>query len=290
MKPVAAAIVALLAAPHAVQATDVPIAIVAAQNVYGEVAAAVGGDHVDVESIVVSAEADPHDFEPPASVARAVSDAGIVVMNGAEYDHWMERLLDSSTRPDRIVIEVSELIGAGEGDNPHLWYDPRSMPALAAALSETLSDIDPAHADDYASRHNAFVGSLDKLTQKISDIRTRFAGAPVTATEPVFGPMADALGLEMRNTEFQRAIMNETEPSARQIAAFEDDLKSGQVKVLFYNKQVVDPLTERLLAVAHAADVPVVGVTESLPDGSTFIEWMTDQLDATERALAAPSS
>lgn len=290
MKPSLIAVAALFAATFPARATDLPILIVAAQNFYGEVASTVGGDRVTVENVVVSADADPHDFEPPASVARAVADAGVIVMNGAEYDHWMERLVEASVHPDRVVIDVAGLIGAVEGDNPHVWYDPRAVPALAGALAETLSTIDPAGADGYASRSNSFVESLDELTQAISEIRDNHAGTPVTATEPVFGPMAAALGLEMRNEEFQRAIMNETEPSAQQIAAMQDDLRNHKVKVLFYNSQVVDPLTEQLLAVAAEADVPVVGVTETLPPGMTFVEWMTGQLGATARALAAPGS
>lgn len=280
----------LIAFPFTVQAADVPIPVVAAENFYGEVAAAIGGDRVSVESVVVSAEADPHDFEPPASVARAVADARIVIMNGAEYDHWMERLVDASDTADRVVIDVAGLVGAVEGDNPHLWYDPRAMPAFAAALAGELTSLDPEGAAEYKSRSNAFVASLQELNQKIETIRDRHAGVPVTATEPVFGLMAEALGLDMRNEDFQRAIQNESEPSARQIAGLEADIRDGEVKVLFYNSQVVDPLTERLLAAAQESGVPVVGITETMPEGGSYVGWMLDQLDATEKALSAPSS
>ncbi|MCB1494472.1 MAG: zinc ABC transporter substrate-binding protein [Bauldia sp.] len=280
----------LLAMPVSARAADLPIPIVAAENFYAEVASAIGGDRVSVESVVVSAEADPHDFEPPASVARSVADARFVVMNGIEYDHWMERLVEATDAPDRTVIEVSTLIGAKEGDNPHLWYDPRAVPALADALAGALSAADPDGRAGYQSRKKAFLATLQPLDEKIGDIRGRYAGAPVTATEPVFGLMAEALGLEMRNVDFQRAIQNETEPSARQIAEMEADLRDHRVKVLFYNNQVVDPLTERLLATAEEAGVPVVGVTETMPVGATYAGWMLDQLDATERALSTPSS
>ena len=280
----------LLAMPVSARTADLPIPIVAAENFYAEVASAIGGDRVSVESVVVSAEADPHDFEPPASVARSVADARFVVMNGIEYDHWMERLVEATDAPDRTVIEVSTLIGAKEGDNPHLWYDPRAVPALADALAGALSAADPDGRAGYQSRKKAFLATLQPLDEKIGDIRGRYAGAPVTATEPVFGLMAEALGLEMRNVDFQRAIQNETEPSARQIAEMEADLRDHRVKVLFYNNQVVDPLTERLLATAEEAGVPVVGVTETMPVGATYAGWMLDQLDATERALSTPSS
>ena len=128
------------------------------------------------------------------------------------------------------------------------------------------------------------------IAARVAELREKYSGAPVAATEPVFGYMADALGLKMQNQRFQTAIMNETEPSPRAIAEVEDDLRSGRAKVLFYNSQVVDPLTERLLALAGEAGVPVVAVTESMPHGKTYVEWMLDQLDATAKALAAPAS
>jgi zinc/manganese transport system substrate-binding protein len=128
------------------------------------------------------------------------------------------------------------------------------------------------------------------MTEKVEALRTRYAGTPVVATEPVFGLMAEALSLDMLGADFQHAVMNETEPSGRSIAEIEDDLRSGRAKVLFYNEQVVDPLTERLLSIARDANVPVVAVTESMPQGDTYVGGMLDQLDATDRALAAPAS
>ncbi len=290
MKSAFAAVAVVFAFSSPAKAGDLPIPVVAAENFYGEVAAAVGGDRVAVESVVISAKTDPHDFEPTPSVAQQVAEARIVILNGAGYDHWMERLVEASDRPDRTVIDVATLVGAVEGDNPHLWYDPRAVPALAAALAKSLTAMDPDGAAGYESRRKDFVASLQALNQKITEIKDRYAGTPVTATEPVFGLMAQSLGLGMRNDDFQRAVMNETEPSARQIAAFEDDLKNSKVKILFYNSQVVDPLTERLLALAKQAGVPVVGVTETKPPGATYAQWMLDELDATAKALAAPSS
>ena len=128
------------------------------------------------------------------------------------------------------------------------------------------------------------------MNQRIAALRDRYAGTEVVASEPVFGLMAEALGLKVLGEDFQHAIMNETEPSARAIAEIEDDLRSGRAKVLFYNSQVVDPLTERLLAVAEEANVPVVAVTESMPAGKTYVGWMLDQLDAAAKALATPAS
>jgi zinc/manganese transport system substrate-binding protein len=284
------AFAAALAAPLGANATELPIPVVAAESFYGEVATAIGGDRVTVENVAISPDADPHDFAPPPSVARAVADARLVIMNGLDYDHWMEALLEASPEGDRVVLDVGALVGAHEGGNPHLWYDPRAVPALAGALTAALSAADPDGAAQYQIRFNDYADSLDELDEKIAAIRERFAGTKVAASEPVFGLMAEALGLEMLGEEFQQAIMNETEPSARAIAEVEDDLRSGRAKVLFYNSQVVDPLTERLLATASDAGVPVVPVTESMPVGKTYVGWMLDQLDATAKALAAPAS
>ncbi len=269
---------------------ETPIRILAAQNFYAEVATAIGGDRVSVETIAMPAGADPHDFEPSPSVARAVSDATIVLFNGADYDHWMENLLESTERPDRTVIEAASLIGAREGDNPHVWYDPRTLPAVADAVASTLAKLDPADAAAFETRKVAFLAMLGPIQQKVASIRQRFAGAPIAATEPVFGYMADALGLTTGNADFQAAIMNETEPSTKDVAALESNLRDHNVKALIYNTQVTDAMTEQLLTVAKEADIPVVGVTETRPDGKTYPEWMLDQLDALDKALAGQSS
>jgi zinc/manganese transport system substrate-binding protein len=279
-----------VASTVAASAADGAVRVVAAEAFYGEVAAAIGGDRVSVESVAISPDADPHDFAPPPSVARAVADADLVVMNGLDYDHWMEHLLEASPDDTRSVIEVAALLAAQPGGNPHLWYDPRAVPALAEALAAELSARDPEGAAGYAERLADYRASLSRLSDTIAAIRDRHAGTAVVASEPVFGLMAEALGLDMLGEEFQRAVMNETEPSARAIAEVEDDLRSGRAKVLFYNRQVVDPLTERLLAIAAEGNVPVVAVTESMPEGATYLDWMLGQLDATERALSAPAS
>jgi len=271
-------------------ATDLPILVVAAEGFYGEVAAAVGGDRVAVATVAMSPDADPHDFSPPPSVARSVAGAGLVIMNGLDYDHWMEHLLEASPDDARVVIDVASLVGAEPGGNPHLWYDPRTVPALAEALTTAFSTLDPAGAGQYQEHLSTFIASLEPMNDRIAAIRQRYAGAEVVASEPVFGLMAEALGLKMLGEDFQHAVMNETEPSARSIAEVEDALRSGRAKVLFYNSQVVDPLTERLLAAASDAGVPVVAVTESMPPGDTYAGWMIDQLDATAKALAAPAS
>jgi zinc/manganese transport system substrate-binding protein len=267
-----------------------PISVVAAENFYGALAAAIGGDKVVVTSILSSPDQDPHLFETSPSTARGVAGAKLVILNGADYDPWMEKLLGASKADGRMVVNAAGLVGKKAGDNPHLWYDPATMPAVAKAVAAALSAIDPSGASGYEARRAAYVAALAPVTAKIAGIRQRFAGAPVTATEPVFGYMADALGLDMRNKGFQMDVMNETEPSAREIAAMEADLKDKKVRALFFNAQVSEPMTEHLKALAEQSGVPVVGVTETMPSGVVFADWMLGQLEAAEKALAGPSS
>jgi zinc/manganese transport system substrate-binding protein len=192
----------------------------------------------------------------------------------------------ASPRAGRVVINVANLVGKKSGDNPHLWYEPGTMQALALALANIMSEIDPAHAADYVARQQAFQSSLAPLHQKIAEIRATYDGTAITATEPVFGYMAAALGLLMRNERLQLAVMNDTEPSARDIAAFENDLRTQRVKVLIFNKQAITNLTKRMLDIAQRAKIPVVGVTETQPAGVSYQDWMLMQLNELQKALA----
>ncbi len=270
---------------NAAAAGQGPVSIVAAENFYGNVAQAIGGAQVRVSSILSNPNQDPHLFEADVSTARQVSGADIVIENGAAYDPWMDRLLAASPNSGRSVIVAATLVGREAGDNPHIWYDPATMPAVAKALAAELTRRDPGNSELYRDRLSAFLLSLQPLQEKIATLKREYGGAPVTATEPVFGYMAEALGLEMRNTRFQLAIMNDTEPSASAMAAFEKDLRHREVKVLFYNSQVTDDTTRRFLNMARQSGVPVVGVTETMPAGVNYLSWMVSQLDALQRAL-----
>jgi zinc/manganese transport system substrate-binding protein len=262
-----------------------PIAVVTAENFYGDVAEQVGGSTVKVTSILTNPDQDPHLFEASASTARALSEARIVIYNGADYDPWMVKLLSAARAEGRAAIEVATLVGKRAGDNPHLWYDPPTMPALAKALAAALAKIDPAHRADYEQRRDTFIASLKPIDDKIAELRQRYAGTPITATEPVAGYLTEAIKLEMRNQRFQLAIMNDTEPSASEIAAFQRDLKTRAVKVLLYNNQTSEELTERMRALAKQSGVPAVAVTETEPKGKTYQDWMLSELAALETAL-----
>ena len=281
----AAAAALSLAAPAFAQAATVNV--VAAENFYGDVATQIGGSHVAVTSILSNPDQDPHLFEASPKTARALQHAQVVIYNGADYDPWMGKLLDASKQAKRTTIVVAELVGKKAGDNPHLWYDPATMPAAARAIAAELGRADPANKADYDANLQKFVASLKPIDDKVAALRTQYKGVPVTATEPVFGYMSDAIGLDMRNQRFQLATMNDTEASAQDVAAFENDLRKKQVRVLIYNSQAEAPMTKRLLKIARDGGVPSVSVTETQPAGKTFQQWMAGQLDALAAALSA---
>ncbi|MBV8628025.1 MAG: metal ABC transporter solute-binding protein [Paraburkholderia sp.] len=279
--------VAMLAVGQTALAADAKIQVVAAENFYGDVVHQLGGDRVEVTSILSNPDQDPHLFEASPKTARALQNANLVVYNGADYDPWMEKLLAASKNAKRTVIVAADLTGKKGGDNPHLWYAPATMPAVARAVNAALVAADPAHKAAYDANLAAFLDSLKPVDAKVTALRTKYANAPVTATEPVFGYMSDAIGLEMRNQRFQLAAMNDTEASASDIAAFERDLREQRVRVLIYNSQATEALTKRMLKLAQQSHVPTVSVTETQPAGKTFQQWMLSQLDELDRALAA---
>ncbi len=287
---IASAVAVAMALSPVARAADGKIAVVAAENFYGDIARQIGGDRVEVVSILNNPDQDPHLFETTPGIVRQVSNAQIVIVNGANYDAWMDKLIAAAPRPGRTVITAAALTGAKAGGNPHLWYAPVTMPAVAKAMAGAFSKADAPHAKDYAARLSATLASLKRIDERVAQVKARHSGDAVAATEPVFGPMAEALGLTVRNERFALAMMNDTEPSARDVAAFEDDLKNHKVKVLLYNKQVSEKLTTRLRDIAVAAKVPVVGVTETQPADVSFQDWMLGQLDAVDKALTGPNS
>jgi zinc/manganese transport system substrate-binding protein len=262
-----------------------PIKVVAAESVYGDIASQIGGADVSVQSIIKSPSQDPHEFEPGVSTARAMADADVVIYNGVGYDAWAANLLRASGSAGRQFIDVAMLAHKKSGDNPHLWYEPAAVSALGEAVAAKLTHLRPEQGPEYARGLASFAMAMQRLQQRIAVLRARYAGTVVTATEPVFDYMADALGLIMRNDRFQLAVMNGTEPGASAIAAFEHDLRSHAVKVLLYNRQTSQALAERMRRIAEEAGVPVVAISETEPLGVNYQAWMLDQLDALDRAL-----
>ena len=277
---------ALLACAMSAPAFADPVRVVAAENFYGDLASQIGGTHVAVTSILSNPDEDPHLFEASPATAKALADARIVILNGVDYDPWMEKLLKAHNAPGRKEIVVGGLVGRKAGDNPHLWYDPAAMKAAATALAADLAAIDPAHKGDYEQGRARLIDSLKPLDDKIALMRKSYSGQPVAASEPVFGYQAGLIGLTVRDDRFALSVMNNSEPTASQVAGFEDDLKGHKVKAMIVNAQASEPAVERLVKMAKDNGVPVVGVTETEPAGATYQTWMLGQLEALDRALA----
>jgi zinc/manganese transport system substrate-binding protein len=262
-----------------------PVKVVAAENFYGDLASQIGGANVSVTSILSNPDDDPHLFEASPDTAKALTDAKVVIVNGVDYDPWMEKLLKAHKAPGRKEIIVGQLVGHKPGDNPHLWYDPAYMKATAKALVADLVAIDPAHKADYEQGQAKFLASLKPLDDKIAAMRKSYTGQPVTASEPVFGYQAGLLGLKVHNEKFALAVMNNAEPTASEVAGFENDLKSHKVKVMLYNAQASEPAVQRLVQMAKDNGIPVVGVSETEPPNANYQAWMMGQLDALDKAL-----
>jgi zinc/manganese transport system substrate-binding protein len=265
-----------------------PASVVAAESAYADIARQIAGPDATVTAILLNPATDPHAYEPSPSAARAVADAGIVIENGIGYDSWMDRLLAASAAPARQVISVADLLHRHDGDNAHLWYDPRAMPLLARSLADALIRKDPAARGQVTARCAGVLASFAALQARIDRLRVRFAGAQVAATEPVLGPMIAALGLHDRHGRFEVSVMNGTEPRAGDVASMEDDLRAHRVRALIVNAQASDPAAARLAGVARAEAIPVVAVSETLPAGSTYQHWIEGTLSALQTALARP--
>jgi len=277
---------ALALAAFSAPAWAEPVKIVAAENFYGDLASQIGGANVAVTSILSSPDEDPHLFEASPDTAKALTDAKVVIVNGVDYDPWMEKLLSAHNAPGRKEVIVGKLVGHKPGDNPHLWYDPAYMKAAAKALTADLIAVDPAHKADYEQGHAKFLDSLKPLEEKIAAMRKSYAGQPVTASEPVFGYQAGLIGLKVHNEKYALAIMNNAEPTPSEVAAFENDLKGHKVKAMLYNAQASEPAVGKLVDLAKANGIPVVGVSETEPPNSTYQDWMMGQLNALDKALA----
>jgi zinc/manganese transport system substrate-binding protein len=262
------------------------IIVVAAENFYGDIVGQLGGDHVAVTSIISDPNVDPHEYESSARDAAAVANARLVIQNGLGYDAFMDRLMKASPNPQRRLIVVADLTGHHKGDNVHIWYDPPTIPKVAQTVYEALLQLDPGNATSFRNWYRAFQASLPPLTQAIDGLRAQYAGAPVAATEPVFGYMAQATGLNVITpVAFQKAMEEGDDPPAAALAQMEDQLKQHQAKVLLYNTQTVSPITTRVQQLAKQAGVPVVGVSETEPPGKSFQQWMVSQLEEVRVAL-----
>jgi zinc/manganese transport system substrate-binding protein len=274
--------------------SDGGVSVVASTNVYGSIVSAIGGDAVEVISIISDPSADPHSYEASARTQLAVSEADLIVANGGGYDDFVDTLISSSDS-DAPVIDAVEVSGreaeaeaAGEELNEHVWYDLETVEKLSEEIVSALSDADPDNADTYEANGADFAEQVQALISSEEEARAGAEGAGVAITEPVPGYLLDALGAENRTPEeFSEAIEEGGDVAPAVLQETLDLFGSGQVEALVYNEQTTGAETEQVLAAAEAAGVAVVPVTETLPEGADYVSWMQDNVDAVAAALSA---
>lgn len=264
------------------------IDVVAAEDFWGSIAARLGGDQVEVTSIITNPAADPHDYEPNSEDAREMAAAEVAIVNGIGYDPWAQKLIDANPVSDRIELTVGDLVGLEAGDNPHQWYSPGSVHRVVAQISADYKQADPGHAAYYDERRQAFEDEeLAEYDELISRIKSRYAGTPVGASESIFEPLAPALGLKLITPRgFMDGISEGTEPSPTDKATADEQIKDRAIKLWVFNSQNATPDVQRVTDEAKAEGIPVATVTETLtPEGASFQEWMVDELRGIETAL-----
>ena len=286
---VALAAVAMLAACGSVPAPPPPAgpSIVASTDVYSAVAKAVGGDDVQVTSLIRSAAADPHEYEATPADALAVSKATVFVYNGAGYDDFAPKLLDSAEGNRPAALDVSALSGLDTQDNEHVWYDLPTVKKLADRLAAELGKADPADAATFTANAAAFGTKIDGLTAKLAAIKATHDGRPIAITEPVPLYLTEAAGLRNATPEeFSEAAEQGTDPPAAVLGQTLALFTGKAVTALVANGQAESPSTEQVEQAAAAVGIPVVRVTETLPAGDgDYVSWQTQQIDALAKAL-----
>lgn len=265
------------------------IQIVAGENFWGSLASQIGGDKVNVTSIVSDPNADPHEYESNTTDARDIATANYVILNGAGYDTWANKLLDASPNPSRKVLTVATLLGKQEGDNPHFWYNPAYVNTVIHQMEQNLISIRPSDKAYFENQYANLQASLSSYQNRIASIKNQYGGTKVAATEDIFAYLAMASGLNLVSPPaFTQAVAEGNDPPTNSVVQFEQQLQSGQVKVLVYNEQTVTPLTNSIKQLAAEQNVSVVGITETIqPPDTTFQVWMNAELINLENALNA---
>jgi zinc/manganese transport system substrate-binding protein len=288
--------VALLASACAATSGADPagtISVVGAENQYANVLQQVGGKYVAATAIMSNPNTDPHTFEASAWVARTLSQAQLVVQNGVGYDTWANTIESAAPNSARKVITVQNLLGLPDDTpNPHLWYKPGTMTAVANEIAADLAAIQPAHASYFKANAAAFIASLSAWNNAIAAFKAAYPDTAVATTEPVADYMLQAAGADnMTPWAMQADIMNGTDPSAQDVTAQRNLFSQHKVKVFLYNQQVTDTLTESFITLAEQNNIPVVGVYETMPQpGYTYQSWMVAEVQALRNAVVSHTS
>jgi zinc/manganese transport system substrate-binding protein len=262
------------------------VKVVAAENFYGDIVKQLGGSHVQVTSILSDPNVDPHEYESSVQNSIAVSQANLVVENGLGYDTWMDKLLSASPNANRLVLTAGKLAPHPLPDNPHVWYGIDNIPAIAQAITDALTKLDPKDQAEFAQNLATFNSSLDPIKQKLTEMNKKYAKTPVGLTETIYLYQTQPIGLNVLTPfEFETAIAEGNDPPAATVATVNDQINKKQIKVLIYNSQTVTPITTHLQDAAKRQNIPVVSVSETMPVGKSYQSWMLDQLNSLDQSL-----
>lgn len=259
------------------------IQVVASLDFYGEVAKAVGGNKVSVQSIINNPAVDPHDYEPTTRVGKSVASADLVVASGIGYDGWMDKVVKSAGKSKNYLRVADDLMNKKEGDNEHIWYDPRTMPKLANTLADKFAKKDPADKATFKANAKKYIASLDDLNTLINKLKSKVNGQLVDVSEPVFGYALDYLGYKVNDDHFSKSTEDGTDYSAKDIHGIETDIKEKKIAFFVNNIQASSKTVNQLVKLAEQNNVPVLKVTETLPKGKNYRTWMTSQYQQLEK-------
>jgi len=277
----------------AVAQTPGVIRAIGIENEYADVISQIGGKYVQVTAIETDPNTDPHTFEASPKIASQIAAADLIVENGLGYDDWADKMLAASPNPGRKRINVQLLRGLPDSTpNPHLWYDPATMPAVAKALVTDLSALQPVHAAYFRANEARFDASLQPWFAAITAFKADFPATPVAVTEPVGDYLLQAMGTSILTPfSLQAAIMNGTDPSPQDVTTQNALFSGKKVRVLVYNQQVTDPLTESFLSLAKQNGISIVGVYETMPaPGYNYQSWMQAEVAALRKAVTEKGS
>jgi zinc/manganese transport system substrate-binding protein len=263
--------------------------IVAGENFWGSIVSQLAGKAGHVSSIVTDPNADPHDYESSSDDARAFATADYVILNGAGYDGWAQRLLSGNPSSKRKVLTIADLLGKKEGDNPHFWYSPDDVSKVVDRVEADLKSLDPADVAYLDAQRTALDGAMVPYRNRLAEIKAKFGGTPVASTESILVYLAQYLGLNVISPpEFMQAVAEGNDPPAPSVAAFQTQITSRHAKVLVYNEQTSTAVTTNLKKLAADAGIPVIGVTETIqPPDATFEQWFEAELVQLQNALNA---
>jgi len=271
-----------------------PIPVVAAENFWGSLISQLGGTQTSVTSIVTDPNTDPHEYEANTSDAVAITNAQLVIVNGVGYDDWALDLISADDTPNQIVLNVGDLNGVTVGGgivsgNPHMWYNPVYVNRTVAAMYSDLVTIRPSERSYFEANYATLNASLGALYSQANQIKKQFAGTIVASTESIFVYLANYTGLDLISPPaFMEAVAEGNDPSTQSVVEFQQQLESGQVRVLVYNQQTVTPITSNMKTIAAQNNASLIGITETIqPPDYSFQAWMSAEYLELYNALNA---